>query len=65
MLVVANCLSRDGLAARDIMSDNQFPDDAIFVKWGRFQAGVFGRLAIVAIIVLAIVIGASRAAGLF
>jgi hypothetical protein len=28
------------------------PRDAIFIKWGRFQIGVFGKLAIVAVLLL-------------
>lgn len=35
--------------------DNHFPRDAIFIKFGRFQAGAFGRLAIIALIGLAVV----------
>jgi len=31
------------------MADDQFPKDALFIKLGRFQAGAFGRLAIIAL----------------
>jgi hypothetical protein len=34
------------------MPDDPFPKDALFIKWGRFQAGAFGRLAIIALITI-------------
>jgi hypothetical protein len=33
------------------MSD-QKPPDALFIRWGKFQAGAFGRPAILALIAL-------------
>ncbi len=40
------------------MTPEQLPPDALFIRWGHFQAGAFGRLAIVvlACIVLALVL---------
>lgn len=31
------------------MTGNQIPRDAIFIKWGLFQASISGRLAIIAV----------------
>lgn len=47
------------------MPDDPFPRDAIFIKWGRFQAGAFGRLAIAAVIVILALAVAGRALGLW
>lgn len=47
------------------MSDDPFPKDAIFIKWGRFQAGIFGRLAIVGIIAILALLVAGRVFGLW
>jgi len=47
------------------MSYDPFPKDAIFVKWGRFQAGVFGRLAIVSVIMILALIVIGRALSLW
>jgi hypothetical protein len=46
------------------MADDPFPRDAIFIKCGRFQAGAFGRLAILALLVLAAAGLAGRLLGL-
>lgn len=45
------------------MADDPFPRDAIFVKFGRFQAGAFGRLAIVALLAVVGVLLIGRALG--
>ena len=37
------------------------PRDAIFVKWGRFQIGAFGKLAILTVLLLATMIFLARA----
>jgi hypothetical protein len=34
------------------MTPEHLPPDAIFIRWGKFEAGAFGRPAIVAFIVL-------------
>jgi hypothetical protein len=47
------------------MSDDPFPRDAIFIKWGRFQAGIVGRLAIAAVVVAMMIAAAGRAMGLW
>jgi hypothetical protein len=36
------------------MPYQQLPHDAIFIRWGRFQAGASGRTAIVAVCILLI-----------
>jgi hypothetical protein len=41
------------------MSNDLFPENAIYIKWGRFQAGIVGRFAITAsVIALALILGA-------
>jgi hypothetical protein len=34
------------------MSDEQFPKDAIFIKWGGFRVAIFGRIAVAAFITI-------------
>jgi hypothetical protein len=34
------------------MSDERLAKDAVFIKWGRFQLGVSGRLAIIAVVIV-------------
>ena len=45
------------------MSDHQFPRDALFIKLGWFQAGAFGRLAIIVLGLLIVGYFAGKAAG--
>lgn len=45
------------------MADNQFPKDAIFIKWGRFQAGATGRLAVTALVLVIVAVLAGYAFG--
>jgi hypothetical protein len=47
------------------MADDPFPRDALFIKFGRFQAGAFGRLAILALMGLAAGFMVGRAFGLW
>jgi hypothetical protein len=47
------------------MSDDPFPKDAIFIKWGRFQAGIVGRLAIITVPLALVLAIAARFAGLW
>jgi hypothetical protein len=47
------------------MSDEQFPRDAIFISFGRFQAGAFGKLAIAAFVILIIGMIGARALGIW
>jgi hypothetical protein len=47
------------------MSDDPFPKDAIFIKWGRFQAGIVGRLAIAAVVMVLMIAAGGRAVGLW
>lgn len=35
------------------MNPENQPSDALFIRWGKFQAGVFGRPAIVALALVA------------
>ncbi len=34
------------------MSSNQIPPDALFIRWGKFQAGASGRVAQVAVVAI-------------
>jgi hypothetical protein len=47
------------------MPDDPFPREALFIKWGRFQAGAFGRLAILALLGIVAALIAGRAFGLW
>jgi len=47
------------------MSDDPFPKDAIIIRWGRFQAGIVGRLAIIAVLTVIVIAGAGRVVGLW
>jgi hypothetical protein len=37
------------------MSSEQFPADALFIRWGRFHAGASGRVAMIAAVAAAVV----------
>jgi hypothetical protein len=47
------------------METEDHPRDAIFIKWGRFQIGAFGRLAILTILLLVILIFLGRSMSLW
>ena len=36
------------------------PRDAVFVRWGRFQIGAFGKFAIFTVLVLAVLVFLAR-----
>jgi hypothetical protein len=59
------CRFREFLGAESTMSDDPFPKDAIFIKWGRFQAGIVGRLAIITVPLALVLAIAARFAGLW
>lgn len=41
------------------MPREQHPPHALFIKWGRFQAGAFGLPAIAALLAISLVAGAA------
>ena len=47
------------------MIEGDFPKDAIFVKCGNFYAGIVGKLAIAATIIVFFVLASGRLAGLW
>jgi hypothetical protein len=47
------------------MSDELFPRDAIFITFGKFQAGAFGKLAIGAFVILIVGIISARSLGIW
>jgi hypothetical protein len=50
---------------RCAMTDQQFPNDSIFISWGRFRAGIIGRFAIIVVAIGLAMFVARRSLGLF